>query len=107
MGITVFPTPTSSTSSGGSGLSTDFTKNDYGVPLPEYITCMAYKSSCTITVCPGYTFCSGSKGFSQGGLTNVKDNIFVVFLKYSFTGSHVWSTCIDGENIYTCSKRPL
>tara|TARA_R100000030_G_scaffold15225_1_gene10086 strand:- start:1584 stop:3155 length:1572 start_codon:yes stop_codon:yes gene_type:complete len=77
MGITVFPTPTSSTSSGGSGLSTDFTKNDYGVPLPEYITCMAYKSSCTITVCPGYTFCSGSKGFSQGGLTNVKDNIFV------------------------------
>lgn len=63
--------------SGGSGLSTDFTKNDYGVPLPEYITCVAYKGSCTVTVCPGYTFCSGSGGFAQGGITNVKDNIFV------------------------------
>ena len=63
--------------SGGSGLSTDFTKNDYGVPLPEYITCVAYKGSCTVTVCPGYTFCSASKGFAQGGLTNVKDNIFI------------------------------
>ncbi len=74
--------------SGGSGLSTDFTKNDYGVPLPEYITCITHKSSCTITVCPGYTFDSNSKGFSQGGITNVRDNIFIATgVEHPFTNS--------------------
>lgn len=79
--------------SGGSGLSTDFTKNDYGVPLPEYITSVVYKDSCTVTVCPGYTFYSGSGGFAQGGITNVKDNIFVA------TGVE-WPYCANND----CTK---
>lgn len=61
--------------SGGSGLSTDFTKNDYGVPLPQYITRVDYKDSCTVTVCPGQSMCC--RGIGAGGIIPVRDNIFV------------------------------
>jgi hypothetical protein len=61
--------------SGGGSLSTDFTKNAYGVPFPEYITSVDYKNSCTVTVCPGTAMCCN--GISQGGIINVKDNIFI------------------------------
>ena len=96
--------------SGGSGLSTDFTKNDYGVPLPEYITCMAHKSSCTITVCPGYTFCSDSRGFSQGGIVNVKDNIFIAtgvehpFGNDDCTKVFAMAFCVNDDTGAICSN---
>jgi len=60
--------------SGGGGTAADPTLNTYGVPLPQYIKCYAYKDTCVETQGVSSVCCGG---FIQGGIVPLHGNAFM------------------------------
>jgi hypothetical protein len=58
----------------GGGTAADPTLNGYGVPLPQYITCYAYKDTCIETQGVANVCCGG---WTNGGIVPLEGNTFI------------------------------